>query len=401
MSSTRSVAASGLVALLIGLSVIALVSLSGVPPVRVGSTSQATNSGGGQLTTSTFGSGSNTVSTETTTTSSAGQQSSGQGVLSILLTDPPEVPSGVTAVYVYYIGLAVHGQQGWTTLKEAGAIELMGTVNVAQTLSSATLPPGVYDSIRFEVASAQVTYQGVNHTAIVQGGQLTIRILGGAVVSASQAAGALIDIRPIVINVGTTSSPEFVLWAGAWAFQVPTGQVTTGLQAEGHRISLKGLGWWYADELRANATLQISGASLNSNSLSIGVSDVGSSGTFLKIVVVSAQTPGGEEGGNVPSVITSSAVFIVLANGTLVQFIPLLHAAMPDVRGESQGSVLDALVLAGYNLTAGSTAHLSYSGSIQLSFGLLSQPQGITSGDTYRVTVVGIGSVTSTVVTAA
>jgi hypothetical protein len=68
--------------------------------------------------------------------------------------------------------------------------------------------------------------------------------------------------------------------------------------------------------------------------------------------------------------------------------------------GESQTSVFDVLRSAGYNLTAGSLVHLSYSGSIELSFGLFAQPSGITSGTSYRVTVVGDNTIGSTEVTA-
>ena len=408
MSSSRTVTASGLVALLVAMSVIALISISGVPPVRLSSTQP---SGIPQLstvtsvTTSPTGEASFGVTSLTSvasTTSSQGLAAVGQGVLSVLLTDPPRVPYGVSAVYIYYIGLAAHDGKGWLPIQEAGGIELIGTVNSALTLSSATVPAGTYDSIRFEVTSAVVTYQGVNYTAIVQGGKLAVRIVGGAVVSASQAAAALIDIQPTVINVGTPVSPQFVLWAQAQAFQVPPTQAAGAVETEGHRLSLSGAGWWDQDRTMASISLTMSDVSLSANSLSFNVKDSGSSGTYLKLVVVSASsfTPGAAGEGSVPVAITSSAVFVVLENGTLVQFLPLLHAAMPLNRGESQGSVFDALLLAGYNLTAGASASFSYSGTIELSFGLLSQPQGITSGTTYWVTVIGDDAVATTAVTA-
>jgi hypothetical protein len=303
---------------------------------------------------------------------------------------------------MYYIALAVHGESGWTTIKQAGAIELLGTVGQALTLSSASIPAGTYDSIRFQVASAQVTYQGSNHSAIVQGGQLTVRIIGDAVVSGSQAAAALIDIQPTVINVGTSSSPQFVLWAEARAFQVPSDQASGGVETEGHRFSLKGNGWWDNDQALASVSLQLSGVSLSANSLSLNVMDGGSSGTWLKLVVVSSTdfTAGASNGDSVPADITSSAVFVALDNGTLVQFLPLLHTSMPFIRGENQESVFDALLSAGYNLTAGSSVHFSYSGSIELSFGVFSQAQSITSGTTYWVTVIGDNAVATTSVTA-
>ena len=95
-----------------------------------------------------------------------------------------------------------------------------------------------------------------------------------------------------------------------------------------------------------------------------------------------------------------AAVFVILDNGTLIQFVPILHISMPMAGGESQMSVLDALKMAGYNLTAGSSIHLSYSGTIELSFGIFAQPSGINSGQTYWVTVVGDNTISSTQVAA-
>ena len=374
------------------MSVIALIAFSGAPLVRLSSTSSSAFQGG-------VGS---TTSTTSAATGPSGSTSQGQGVLSVLLTDPPRVPAGVTAIYVFYSDLSVHGPEGWTTLKTAGAIEVMGTVNVGQTLASANLPVGSYDSIRFDVASALVTYDGLNYTAFVQGGQLSVRIEGGSLVSASQPAAAIIDIQPTVVNVGGGSSPKFVLWAEAQAFPVPPSQVEATFGEEGHRLNLAGAGWWDDDRVRANATLQLSSVSLSANSFGLTVADVGSSGTHLKMVVVSASSLPAGMGGevSVPAEVTGSAVFVVLANGSLVQFLPILHASMPDVRGEQQSSVFEALLQAGYNLSAGASASLSYTGTISLSFGLFGPPGGVTAGTTYWVTVIGDNTAASAQVTA-
>jgi len=319
------------------------------------------------------------------------------------LTDPPRVPSGVTAIYAYYIGLAVHGSDGWKPVTAAGEIELMGTVDIAQTLASASVPTGSYDAIRFQVTSALVTFDGANYTATVQGGQLTVRIVGDASVSSSQPAAAIIDIQPTVINVGSESSPQFVLWAEARAFPVPSPEVSTNIQSQGHRFSLTGFGWWDSDLAAASSSLRLSGVSLTSSSLSLTVASSGSSDTSLKMIVISgANLSLGMSGPEaVPSAETGSAVFIVLDNGTLVQFRPLLGISTPMGSGVDQESVFDDLMMAGYNLTGGSSVHLSYSGPIELSFGLMTPPHGISSGTDYWVTVIGDNAIVSAEVTAA
>ncbi|HUI23080.1 MAG TPA: DUF4382 domain-containing protein [Nitrososphaerales archaeon] len=408
MSARRKVVASGVLGLLIAISAVTVISLSGVPPVRPLSNSGTTSQGGSPetssttLTSNTGGSSGQESSAVTTTGPSQGQASGEQGVISVLVTDPPHVPAGVSAIYAYYIGLAVHRAQGWTTVMVAGEIELMGTVNVAQTLASANIPAGSYDQVKFDLTSALVTYNGANYTASVEGGHLAIRILGGAIVSSSQPSAALIDIQPMVVNVGSQTSPQFVLWAEARAFPVPQSQITATMRTEGNRFPLRGLSWWLNDENMANATLAVSGVSLSASSLNLTVADIGTTGTMLKLVVVSeaTQTAGMMEDGSVPSAITGTAVFVVLANGTMAQFVPLLHVSLPMMSGESQTSVLDVLRSPGYNLTAGSSIQLSYSGSIELSFGLFAQPNGITSGNAYRITVVGDNTIASTEVTA-
>jgi len=401
--------ASGLVGLLVALSLVALLSISGVPPVRQlpttsgaseANTVETTSSNAPSVQTTTSTGESNSITT--TTVSAQGQASTGEGVLSVLMTDPPHVPTGVTAIFAYYIGLAVHDAQGWTTVAVAGEIELLGTVNVAQTLASANLPTGTYDQVGLELTSALVTYEGVNYTAIVQGGHLTIGILGGTVVSPSRPAAALIDIQPIVMNVGSESSPQFVLWAEARAFPVPSAQVSESTGTEGYRFSLQGLNWWHDDEYIASTELAISGVTLSANSLSLSVADPGTSGTWLKLVVVSEANPtlGITAKYSVPSAITGGAVFVIQDNANLVQFMPILHTSTPMSGGESQTSVLDALGMAGYNLTAGSSVRLSYSGNIELIFGVFAQSGGIISGDAYWVTVVGANTISSTEVTA-
>jgi len=402
VSNSRTVAASGVAALLIALSIIALISLSGVPAARLSSTSSSgTPSGGTVLTTETTLSPNEGGSTITSTSSSQGQESENQGVISVLMTDPPRVPAGLTAIYAYYIGLAVHGAGGWTTVMVAGEIELMGTVDVAQTLASATVPAGTYDAVRFNLSSAVVTYEGVNYTAVVQGDQLTVRIGGGTVVSPSQQAAAIIDMQPTIVNMGTSSGPQFILWANARAFPVPPTQVNEGIEVEGHRLSLTGIGWWDNDMAQASASLQLSAVSLSVNSLGITVADTGSTGTSVRMVVVSDEnlSMGITDENPVPDQVIGSAVFVVLKNGTMIQFHPLLHISTPQ-SGDSQSSAYDALQMAGYNLSAGASVHFSYSGTINLSFGLVTLPKGITSGTTYWVTVIGDDAVTSTQVTA-
>jgi Domain of unknown function (DUF4382) len=389
MSSQRKVAASGLVGVVLAFILILAATQSGIPVINLPSTTGPGQANGG---------------TTSTTGQSAETGSQGAGALSILVTDPPSVPAGVTGIYVVYDGLAVHGPGGWTTLKATGGLELMGTVNLGETLASANLTSGTYDQVRLDILSAEVLFDGVNYTAVVQGGQMTMKLHGNVDVPANGAAAAIIDMRPTVLNIGSPSSPQFVVWANARAFEVPASGFSSEMEREGNTYSLSGVRWWQDDEAQTNASLQVTGGSLSSDSLALTLKNVGTDDVQVKLVVVTQAggTTGSEPGGEVPSNMTGSAVFVVLANGTLVQFRPLLHMVMPmiEVENGTTVTVYDALLLAGYNLTAGSSASFSYSGSVQLGFGLVAPVLSVAAGSSYWITVIGEGSVSSIQVTA-
>jgi len=384
VSSQKGLALSGLAGAILAVSLIFLAAITGSASVI------RLNTGNNSITTST------SPGSQTT-----GVQGPYSGTLSLLMTDPPNAPKGVTAVYVSYSSLMVHDEGiKWIDLNSSGSVELMGTVNVALTLSSAKVPFGTYDAIRFDISSATVTYQGKNYSATVQGGTLTIGIKGGEVVSGSHASAAIIDIRPSVVNIGSQTGPEFVLRPVAFAFSVPSGNVDQSMGREGNRYSLVGMQWWDDDRAFANATLSITSAALSSNSLSVSLKDNGSQDIQVRMVIITAATLIPVDYGNheMPMALMGSAVFIVFPNGTLVQYAPTLHTMMP---GDSQPSFLQDLVLGGLNLTAGSTTTLHYSGNITLGFGgMMTFSHSIASGQSYWVTVIGDQSVVSAEVTA-
>src|SRR5271157_1694401 len=104
MNSKKSALLSGTIAALIAIAVIATASSLGA--LR------------------TTGSPSSTVQLQGATTQQVGATSGGSsktGTLAVLMTDPPTVPSGVTAVYITYANLAIHfrdagNDSGWHIL---------------------------------------------------------------------------------------------------------------------------------------------------------------------------------------------------------------------------------------------------------------------------------------------
>jgi Domain of unknown function (DUF4382) len=323
----------------------------------------------------------------------------------VLLTDPPNIPSGVTKVYVEYSDLAVHvshagNQSGWTTIQSSGQIQLLGTVNVSQTIASVKVPTGDYNAIKFNITSAQVTYNNVNYTAFVRTAELVVPIVHGINVNASVPSATIIDISPTVLNIGSTSTPEFIIRSVATAYVVPQSGVTTGMQQTGYRISLIGLGWWKGILQNYTANLQIENATLSSSGLTVNIKDTGSNSTHLLLVTVTPLVGALGAHTYLPGSFMGAAVFAVLPNGTLDS----LRVAVPVMaQSSSSAGMVSASLFStvGYNLTSGASTTLTYSGSINLGFLSLMKQQGsVVPHEQYLVTVIGTQAIASYVVVA-
>src|SRR3989441_10621572 len=381
MSTKKNIILSGAAALVVAASILAVAIFSGVSLLP------------------------NANTTNNTTTSSGAP-----GTLSVLLTDPPHVPFGVTKVYITYSNLQVHvseagNKSGWTLLKSGGSIELLSTVNVGQTISSVKIAAGEYNLLRFNISSAQVTYNGKNYTAFVPTSALTVPIVGGIEVNASTPSATIINIQPTVYNIGSASNPEFIIRQWAKAFPVPASQVTQEEEHEGTRLSLIGKAWWTDVQERYTSNAQITKATLTLTSLSLTVKDTGNQTTKLRLVVVAPlATPLlGAEHDRPPVGLYGSAIFIVLPNATLIPIQKYILAAHQQAVGAED--VMTALASGGYNLTAGASGTLSYKGSIALGFHLaIVQPlqtgQSIVPGQQYLVSVLGDEALASQVVVA-
>ncbi len=395
MSTRKQVTIAGVLALVLAVAVVGAASFTGLGPIGPQATPQASNAAGNSQ--STLG----------------GQTPTGQGTLALMVTDPPNVPEGVTKVYVNYSDLAVHAVGGnWTTVQSSGTVELMGTVNVAQTLSSAQLSNGTYNLVRFNISSAQVTYNGKNYTAFVQGAQLTLPIVNAIQVTNGRVSAAVIDITPTVINIGSTSTPEFVIKPVAHVFPMPQSEVNEKVLLRGYREMLTGKGWWDDLVQKYSANLQITSASLTGSSLSVTVKDSGQQPDDIQVITVSplASTLSGDLEHMPPGMFFGSAVFVLEHNGTVVTLEKYLQTSPPS--GGPREVLIQLLGNMGYNLTAGASQTLTYTGEIPLGYGLPStlpvHPTtsnsttgvSVVAGQQYLITVVGEQALASTVVVA-
>lgn len=343
------------------------------------------------------------------------QASVGTGTLSIMLTDPPITPTGVTAVYVSYSDIVVHvsdagNQTGWYPVNSNGTVELLRSVNVSQTLGTVTVASGDYNLIRFNVTSAIVTYNGVNHTAFVPSSELTVLIVGGVEVTNSKPSATIIDVQTTVVNIGSHSDPEFIIRRVVKAYPVPSSDVTVEMEHQGFKRSLAGQSWWKSLTERYTANLQITNSTLAASSLSLAVKNSGNHSTVLGFVTLSPLTVflggrGDRPGDHVSDSLLNSATFLVLKNGSLIPLRSFASQALASGTSGDQArrSLYQSLFgTVGYDLTVGSSVTFTYSGQIVIGYPALARSMSgpIIAGQRYVATVLGTEAVASIVVTA-
>jgi len=299
------------------------------------------------------------------------------GALSVMLTDPPNIPQGVTAVYITYDYVGLHaagfGQGDWVTLDAQGTLETLGLANISETITNANIPAVNYDEIAFEISGAAVEFLGVNYSATVNGGRLIATLPGGLAINPSKASVVLLDLLPTVLNLGDRSSPQFVIAAGVKALPVPDTEVSPAMTVVKNKTPLAGNSWSQPLMAGRAGNVTISRISLSSDSLSFEATNRGSQPFVLRMLVISP-TSQVATAGAATGALSNSFVFVVESNGTL----RILHT---DDVGPTQ-SVLES---AGYTLAPGASVHFTYSGPIAT----VRQGAIITKGTSCYVFVVG------------
>jgi hypothetical protein len=419
MSSRNQVVMAGVLAVAIALAAIVGAVYLLPSPNQNGTTS--TNSGG-------------VTSTSTGAQSQGSAPSTDQGTLSILLTDPPTVPAGVTAVYVTYSNVAVHvgkagNQTGWTNANTTGTVNLMQMVNVSSTIATVKVSTGVYNALRFNVSSALVTFNGGNYTAFVPKAELTVIIPGGIAVNSTSTAGAIIDMHPTVLNIGSKSTPEFIVDTAASVFGLPGGVITKAIEHVGTVMRIDNQTWWQHINEQYTANIQITAASVSNDSLSVTINNTGTQPVTLGTITVAplgsecaTPTSTSQNQRAAPPCFTGAAVFLVQNDSSLKSFSSFIlpnffggfgngqhgnrHSNSSSTSTTSTTSTTTSQSGAypgstGYTLAPGQSVTLTYSGSISFgfAFGGRTAP-GVVSGDQYQITALGQEALAQTVVAA-
>jgi hypothetical protein len=372
MNSMKSAILSGAIAAIIAIVVIVVASslgALGTTSGSLGSTSNPAGSGG----------------------------SSQSGTLAVLMTDPPTVPNGVTAVFITYADLAIHvsnagNNTGWHVLNTQGQINLMGIINVTQTVATANIQSGTFNALAFNITSSTVTYKGANYTAdFVYGhNMLYVPITGGIRVQSGVTSAAVIDMTPTVLLLtnGTTSSNfSFAFIPYAKAYTIPA-QSTINMHLQiGGKDDIQNAPWWLAVE--HNTRFEITTVSLTPNSLSITVQNTGNASVLFRVAAVSTTT-------------SASGGFVRIATGSEF-FAPEANASLSAITAFGKGQAASKIAADGYLLAPGAGVTFTYSGQITVGLTWVhpqTQATGVQIGNRYIVTLSGNGQYAQTSVLA-
>ncbi len=311
------------------------------------------------------------------------------GTLSVMLTDPPTVPTGVTALYINYNNVQVHiadagNNSGWTTLSGSGQLNLMSMVDVSQTIASSNINSGIFNAIRFNITSASVTYNGVNYSAdlVYQEHVLAIPVKGGIQVTAAKTSAALIDLTPTVLLLGTPQNPTFALIPSARGYVVPTQEIPAEAHHIGQRQNLNQDSWWAV--VQKESAFGVTSVTMTPSSLSITVQNQGNASMVFRLA---ATTTGTSTSGGWQSRLSTSDVFVVEPNETLAV-----------LNGSTRAQMYQEIAAGGYLLAPGQSATFTYSGPIVIGQQLVDlgsqiQTQLVIPGQNYVVSLTGNGLV--------
>ena len=205
--------------------------------------------------------------------------SSGSGSVSILLTDPPHVPSGTQALLVSYSSLKVllSNSSGtfWKQINISGTVNLLSLVNFSKNLSSFNLPANsIVKRMSIRISNATIIVNGTNYPVILTKNNVSVNVFYSS--KNSSTYNILLDMFPTVSAVVSGNQTTFIMSPSATAATVGKHYVNQGLLVT--RGGLTRLSDGDENALRASrANISITNASIsalgNETIVSITVKD--------------------------------------------------------------------------------------------------------------------------------
>ena len=309
------------------------------------------------------------------------------GNLAVMGTDPPRAAGGVSQANAHYSSVQAHKagsdmSSGWTQVSGSGTLNLMAS-GQAQVMAASQVDAAAYDAFKFNVDSVNVVYQGQSYTATIASSTITATSQNQVHVNSSSSATALVDVRTFIQNSGTSSSPQFVFSATAFATEGPS-QASASLSLQvGTSVDLTGQAWFSTFEAQTSTNVNVVSATLSSGSLTLNLQNSGGASGQVQEIIITPVSASTSLSAYLPDSYSGSAVFAVSGSGSMQQTSSL------------QASTLSS---AGAVIASGSTDTLNYNGNIAMDGSV--QSSGVVSGQQYIITCIGANTYASTTVVA-
>ena len=139
-------------------------------------------------------------------------QTSATGPFLVMLTDPPNAPTGTKMLNLTYSNVTLHviypdGTSGWLAIPTSGTVELFSLTNMSQTIATTTMPNNsTVDRIQFTIANVEAKINGTWYPVTTLANTLTISIANSRV--NQTLSGALVDFNPTLLQIQATNSSE-------------------------------------------------------------------------------------------------------------------------------------------------------------------------------------------------
>ena len=128
------------------------------------------------------------------------------GTLAIQVTDSPGIAPSHLYMNISDIMLQGDGHSSVRFKVSGGHFDLLGLVNVTQTLGSNVVPAGNYTLIRFNVTSAIATIGGENITLTVPSGELKVSLHPHLQVRTGETTNVVLDITADMTNISQSGN---------------------------------------------------------------------------------------------------------------------------------------------------------------------------------------------------
>ncbi|MGC8661509.1 MAG: DUF4382 domain-containing protein [Nitrososphaeria archaeon] len=132
----------------------------------------------------------------------------GYATYSVLLTDPPSVPSGTQAVNLNFYQVSIHLNNGsWLYSTAKQQINLMQLVNVSKVIAVFNIPKNsTITQIRLYVSNATIVINGNKYTLFVPSGVIKVPVTNSTGIE-----GTLVDLHTHIVESHANRATRYIL----------------------------------------------------------------------------------------------------------------------------------------------------------------------------------------------